>query len=78
VILLDAVRLADPASEKALDPELQAPGADQEADCGQRLDSGPASPEPNVTCSMSFFFRRLLGQQEYEEEGGRQGDEAHP
>jgi hypothetical protein len=28
--------------------------------------------------SMSFFFPRVLGQQEYEGEGGRQGDEADP
>lgn len=35
-------------------------------------------PELNVTFSMSFFFPRVLGQQEYEDEGGRQGDEADP
>ena len=28
--------------------------------------------------SMPFFFPRVLGQQEYEDEGGRQGDKAHP
>jgi hypothetical protein len=30
-----------------------------------------------VTFSMSFF-PRVFGQQEHEDEGGRQGDEAHP
>jgi hypothetical protein len=30
-----------------------------------------------VAFSMSFFLR-VLGQQEHEDEGGRQGDEAHP
>ena len=38
----------------------------------------PEPPELNVTFSMSFFFPRVLGQQEYEDEGGRQGDEADP
>ena len=36
-------------------------------------------PELNVTFSMFFFFLpRVVGQQGYEEEGGRQGGEADP
>jgi hypothetical protein len=31
-----------------------------------------------LSFSMSFFFSRVFGQQEHEDEGGRQGDEAHP
>ena len=49
---------------------------------GQQRTRAPADqgepPELNVTFSMSFFFPRVLGQQEYEDEGGRQGDEADP
>lgn len=37
-----------------------------------------ASPELKVTFSVSFFFPSVFGQQEYEDEGGCQGDEAHP
>lgn len=48
---------------------------------GQQRTRAPADhgepPELNVTFSVSFF-PRVLGQQEYEDEGGRQGDEADP
>ena len=49
---------------------------------GQQRTRAPADqgepPELNVTFSVSFFFPRVLGQQEHEDEGGRQGDEADP
>jgi len=35
-------------------------------------------PELNVTFSLSFSFPGVLGQEEHEDEGDRQGDEAHP
>ena len=40
--------------------------------------AGMEPPELNLTFSISFFLPRLLGQHEYEDEGGRQRDEAHP
>ncbi len=55
---------------------LEPPRGNQDLSRGQ--DAHHNSMGLNVTFSMSFFFPRVLGQQEYEDEGGRQGGEAHP